>query len=103
MAKPPPDREHFYRANLACALCTTEFGLYWGYVGLPEGHRHYKSSFVRAGPTRLFKAMAPDSNPEWDKLWWLGFEGNRPYSYAATLAELKAAADLLGQTGTERS
>jgi hypothetical protein len=86
----------FHRGSVACALSMTDERVFWGHLGVNPGTPYHGRLFVNARGVRLYKVTMPETgNPALDDRWWLGFEGSRPYSFDATLEELKIAADFL--------
>lgn len=85
----------FHRAGVACAMSRTDAGLYWGHLGIFDDNDYHGRLFVVLAGVRLYRIHMPRSgNSALDNRWWLGFEGS--YSFDATLADLKRAADRLG-------
>ena len=94
MRSPTVDRPVvFFRSGVACALSLTEDGVYWGHIGVEPVSAMHGCIFVNTPSTRLYKVPLMLGNPTLDAKWWFGFEGSRPYSYTATLAQLKQATD----------
>ncbi len=94
---------HFHRGNVLCALSKTHAHMYWGHIGVGQASAFHGRIFVNAGGVRLYKVlMSPTGNAAIDRRWWLGFEGTRPYSFDATLDELKIAADFLNAAEKEQ-
>lgn len=84
----------FHRGACACAMSKTREHVFWGHIGLDEDNPHHGKIFVKLGGVAVYRMHMPvTGNAAWDRRWWLGFEGSKPYSFRSTMEELARAAD----------